>query len=144
MHIFCLLHTPLSHEIGSKGKNFCFESSHVTYQIKGYRAESTTQANILSLLSHSTLWWGLEVKISLFCVSTSQCHVVVCGLFRWHLLVIYTYGLTLKNKFENIQSGERVSNDKCNGSNEHRQDEPCSCSNMFRIANYWYIYWLYW
>ena len=48
--------------LGSKCQTISFsESSHVAYQIKGNRAQSTMKANILSLHTPSTLGYGQKV-----------------------------------------------------------------------------------
>ena len=52
-----ILHTdtPLTLGVGSKGQTISFtESSHVAYQIKGNRAQSTMKASMLSLHTPTT------------------------------------------------------------------------------------------
>ena len=47
--------TPLTQGVGSKGQTRSFtESSHVAYQIKGNKAQSTMKASMLSLHKPTT------------------------------------------------------------------------------------------
>ena len=60
-----LTDTPLTQGFGAKGQTISLsESSHVAYQIKGNRAQSTMKANMLSL--HTPATPGGGVKSSFF------------------------------------------------------------------------------
>ena len=59
--------TPLTQGVGSKGQTISFsESSHVAYQMKGNRAQSTMKANMLSLQTPATPGVGSKVHFVFF------------------------------------------------------------------------------